>query len=133
MFGMGFWLNHGGDGAREVDVEKMLEIPWERQEWKGDCLCREAPHDMIAAIGSGYQRMFIVPSMRLVIVRQGVDNSRFSDAKFLRLIFSSALGLGEKAKGKRQKEEVSRYGDRTHRRTKNVTALSRTGTSNFEL
>jgi CubicO group peptidase (beta-lactamase class C family) len=92
MFGMGFWLNHGGDGAREVDVEKMLEIPWERQVWRGDCLCREAPHDMIAAIGSGYQRMFIVPSMRLVIVRQGVDNSRFSDATFLRLIFSSALG-----------------------------------------
>jgi CubicO group peptidase (beta-lactamase class C family) len=90
MFGMGFWLNHPGSEAREVDVEKMLEEPWERQDWRRDCLCREAPHDMIAAIGSGYQRMFIVPSMNLVVVRQGVDNSRFSDATFLRLIFSEA-------------------------------------------
>jgi CubicO group peptidase (beta-lactamase class C family) len=90
MFGMGFWLNRPGAGAREVDVEQMLEIPWERQVWRGDCLCREAPSDMIAAIGSGYQRMFIVPSMKLIIVRQGVDNRRFSDATFLRLIFAGA-------------------------------------------
>ena len=45
---------------------------------------------MIAAIGSGYQRMFIVPSMNLVVVRQGADTGRFSDATFLRLIFSEA-------------------------------------------
>jgi len=90
MFGMGFWLNRPGAGAREVDVEQMLEIPWERQVWRGDCLCRAAPYDMIAAIGSGNQRMFIVPSMKLIIVRQGVDNRRFSDSMFLRLIFAGA-------------------------------------------
>jgi CubicO group peptidase (beta-lactamase class C family) len=87
MFGMGFWLNRAEPDSHEVDVEKMLELPWERQNWRGACLCREAPRDMIAAIGSGYQRMFIVPSMNLVIVRQGRDDSRFSDAQFLRLIF----------------------------------------------
>ncbi len=87
MFGMGFWLNRVGSGAREVDVEKMLEVPWERQNWREACLCQEAPRDMIASIGSGYQRMFIVPSMDLLIVRQGKDDSRFSDAHFLRLIF----------------------------------------------
>jgi CubicO group peptidase (beta-lactamase class C family) len=87
MFGMGFWLNRGGFGSREVDVEKMLEVPWERQNWRDACLCRDAPRDMISAIGSGYQRMFIVPSMNLVVVRQGRDDSRFSDAHFLRLIF----------------------------------------------
>jgi len=87
MFGMGFWLNRARPGSREVDVEKMLDVPWERQNWREACLCREAPRDMIAAIGSGYQRMFIVPSMNLVIVRQGRDDSRFSDAHFLRVIF----------------------------------------------
>ena len=87
MFGMGFWLNRSAPDGREVDVEKMLELPWERQNWREACLCREAPRDMIAAIGSGYQRMFIVPSMNLVIVRQGRDDRRFSDAHFLRLIF----------------------------------------------
>jgi CubicO group peptidase (beta-lactamase class C family) len=88
IFGMGFWLNRVRPDSREVDVEKMLEVPWERQNWREACLCREAPRDMIAAIGSGYQRMFIVPSMNLVIVRQGRDDSRFSDAHFLRLIFA---------------------------------------------
>jgi CubicO group peptidase (beta-lactamase class C family) len=89
MFGMGFWLNREARDfdAREVDVEKMLEIPWQRQDWHETCLCKSAPADMIAAIGSGYQRMFIVPSRHLIIVRQGRDVSNFSDATFLRLIF----------------------------------------------
>jgi CubicO group peptidase (beta-lactamase class C family) len=87
MFGMGFWLNRTANDpfAREVDVEKMLEIPWERQDWHHDCLCREAPRDLIAAIGSHYERMFIVPSMNLIIVRQARD-ANFSDSRFLRLI-----------------------------------------------
>ena len=92
MFGMGFWLNRTANDplAREVDVEKMLEIPWQREDWRHDCLCKDAPRDMIAAIGSAYQRMFIIPSMNVIIVRQGRD-ANFSDAKFLRLI----LGKGE--------------------------------------
>jgi len=86
IFGMGFWLNRtAGDGASEVDVEKMLDIPWERQYWHHVCLCRDAPRDLIAAIGSGYQRVFVVPSMDLIIVRQGRDGP-FSDATFLRII-----------------------------------------------
>ena len=87
MFGMGFWLNRVEPESREVDVERMLDVPWERQNWREACLCRDAPRDMIAAIGSGYQRMFIVPSMNLIVVRQGQDDSRFSDSHFLRLIF----------------------------------------------
>jgi hypothetical protein len=63
----------------------MLDIPWERQDWHHDCLCREAPRDMIAAIGSHYERLFIVPSMNLIIVRQGRE-ANFSDSRFLRLI-----------------------------------------------
>jgi CubicO group peptidase (beta-lactamase class C family) len=86
MFGMGFWINRtAGDGAGEVDVEKMLDIPWQRQNWHHVCLCRDAPRDLIAAIGSGYQRLFIIPSMDLIIVRQGRDGP-FSDARFLRII-----------------------------------------------
>jgi CubicO group peptidase (beta-lactamase class C family) len=87
MFGMGFWLNRVAPESHEIDVERMLDVPWERQNWQEGCLCRDAPKDMIAAIGSGYQRMFIVPSMSLIVVRQGRDDSRFSDAHFLRLIF----------------------------------------------
>jgi len=90
MFGMGFWLNRSAPDGREVDVERALELPWERQSWREACLCREAPRDMIAAIGSGYQRMFVVPSMNVIIIRQGRDDSRFSDTHFLRLIFGES-------------------------------------------
>ena len=88
MFGMGFWLNHLAPNAREVDVERMLNLPWKRQDWQATCLSREAPRDMIAAIGSGYQRMFIIPSMNVIVVRQGRDDERFSDAHFLSLLFA---------------------------------------------
>ena len=44
---------------------------------------------MIVGLGSGYQRLFVIPSLSAIIVRQG-QNGKFSDARFLRLI----LGKG---------------------------------------
>ena len=86
-FGMGFWNNRlaADPGAREIDVENMLDLKWQRQDWRKTCLCRAAPADLVAAIGSGYQRLFVIPSMELIVVRQGV-NARFSDGEFLRLL-----------------------------------------------
>lgn len=86
-FGMGIWNNRaaGESGAREVDVEEMLEKKWQQQDWHRACLCRDAPPDLVAAIGSGYQRLFVIPSMDLIIVRQGLD-AKFSDAEFLRIV-----------------------------------------------
>jgi CubicO group peptidase (beta-lactamase class C family) len=91
MFGMGFWLNRYAEDpdAREVDVEKALERPWQRQNWQRTCLSHAAPSDMVAAIGSGYQRMFLVPSENLIVVRQG-RNADFSDAYFRRLLFAGS-------------------------------------------
>jgi hypothetical protein len=86
-FGMGFWNNSmaGNSTAHELDVEDMLAPKWYRQNWRGACLCREAPADLVAAVGSGYQRLFVIPSMQLVVVRQGTFG-RFSDSEFLRLL-----------------------------------------------
>jgi CubicO group peptidase (beta-lactamase class C family) len=86
MFGLGFWMNSAaGDGVSECDIEKMLEKKWQDQDWRNRCVCRSAPKDLVAAVGSGYQRLFIIPSLKLVIVRQGED-AAFSDAEFLRRI-----------------------------------------------
>ncbi len=87
MFGLGFWLNNSASrsGARETDIENLLEKKWQEQDWHQRCICRSAPADLVAAVGSGYQRLFVIPSLGLVIVRQG-DNARFSDAEFLRRI-----------------------------------------------
>jgi CubicO group peptidase (beta-lactamase class C family) len=87
-YGLTFWLNQQAPDGREVDMERMLDLPWQRAEWTNVCICKDAPPDMVVALGSGYQRLFIIPSLKAIIVRQG-SNARFSDAHFLRLI----LGL----------------------------------------
>ena len=46
---------------------------------------RLAPPDMIVALGSNYERLFIIPSMNAIIVRQGWSE-KFSDGYFLRLV-----------------------------------------------
>ena len=85
-FGMALWNNHLAPGGREVDPEDMLELPWRRQEWSGACLCKSAPADLLACIGSGGQRLYVVPSRGLIIVRQG-GFGRFHDAEFLSRLF----------------------------------------------
>ncbi len=84
-FSLGWWNNRAAPGGREFDFEEMLEPKWARQDWHNACLCRDAPRDLVACIGSGYQRLYVVPSLDLVVVRQG-GGGRFSDGKFLRLL-----------------------------------------------
>jgi CubicO group peptidase (beta-lactamase class C family) len=86
-YGLSFWLNRtSGFLSGEADIEKRLDLKWNRASWRGICISKSAPPDMIAAIGSHYQRMFVIPSMNLVIVRESAADSKFSDAEFLRLI-----------------------------------------------
>ncbi len=87
-YGFGFWNNRAAESksAREVDVEDMLDKKWHEQSWRDACLCRDAPADLIACIGSYGQRLYIVPSQKLVIVRLAKD-SKPDDAEMLRLLF----------------------------------------------
>lgn len=90
-FAFGFWNNHSAESkaAREVDAEAMLDKKWQQQSWRNACLSRSAPSDLIACIGSYGQRLYIVPSMKLVIVRLAKD-LKPNDAQMLRLLFSKA-------------------------------------------
>jgi CubicO group peptidase (beta-lactamase class C family) len=85
-FSLGWWNNRSAPGGREFDFEDMLVPKWPRQNWSGAVLCRDAPNDLIACVGSGYQRLYVIPSLNLVVVRQS-SGGRFSDARFLRLLF----------------------------------------------
>jgi CubicO group peptidase (beta-lactamase class C family) len=89
-YGLTFWLNVEASSGREADMERMLDLPWQSAQWTDVCICKDAPADMVVALGSGYQRLFIIPSLSATIVRQG-SNAKFSDAHFLRL----ALGRGD--------------------------------------
>lgn len=84
-FGMGIWNNSQAPGGREIDIENELDKKWWQQNWANACICRDAPRDLFVSLGSGYQRLFLIPSLDMVIVRQGLD-AKFSDGDFLRLI-----------------------------------------------
>jgi hypothetical protein len=84
-YGLTFWLNEQAPNGREADMERMLDLRWENAHWSGVCICKDAPPDMVVALGSHYQRLFVIPSLKLIIVRQG-SGGDFSDARFLRLV-----------------------------------------------
>jgi CubicO group peptidase (beta-lactamase class C family) len=86
-FAFGFWNNHARDQDHEVDVETMLDRKWSSQSWRGACLSKAAPGDLIACIGSYGQRLYAVPSRKLMIVRLG-KKAQFKDAVFLKKIFA---------------------------------------------
>jgi CubicO group peptidase (beta-lactamase class C family) len=84
-YGLTFWLNQQSPNGREADMERLLDLPWQSADWRNVCFCKDAPADMVVALGSHYQRLFIIPSLEAVIVRQG-SGANFSDAHFLRLV-----------------------------------------------
>ena len=90
MYALGFWLNRcaGAPEAREVDVEAALGRDQPAEFWSNGCLSRNAPSDLLAMIGTRGQRVYVVPSRNLVVIRQG-DGRGFSDAEFLRRLFGA--------------------------------------------
>lgn len=90
MYALGFWLNRCAsiDGAREIDVEASLGREQSAEFWSNGCLSRAAPSDLLAMIGTRGQRVYVVPSRNLVVIRQG-DGRGFSDAEFLRRLFGA--------------------------------------------
>ncbi len=84
-FSLGWWNNRVAPSGREFDFEQMLIPKWQNQDWSDACLCRDAPSDLVACIGSEGQRLYVIPSLQLIVVRQANGGS-FSDAHFLRLL-----------------------------------------------
>lgn len=75
-YGITFWLNHDGKDPRGMPTAMRVETN------NGD-----AVKDLYMAAGAGNQRLYIIPSKDLVIVRQG-NFGEYDDREFLgRLIF----------------------------------------------
>lgn len=83
-FAFGWWNNRAAPGGHEIDIERMLDKKTSAQAWSGVCVCRDAPSDLVCCIGSLGQRLYVIPSMQLIIVRQA-NGGAFSDGEFLRL------------------------------------------------
>jgi len=89
MYALGFWLNRQStrSGAREVEVESVLGHPHPADFWRNKCLSLAAPPDLVAMIGTAGQRVYVVPSQDLIVIRLG-GRRGFSDAEFLRRLFA---------------------------------------------
>jgi CubicO group peptidase (beta-lactamase class C family) len=75
-YGLGFWINRPPpDPPLQPITELQLAID-------GDQLYPGGPRDLVAAIGSEKQRLYIIPSLDLVVVRFGRE-AAFSDGDFL--------------------------------------------------
>jgi CubicO group peptidase (beta-lactamase class C family) len=87
-YGITFWLNRSGDsGARLAEkprrrLQELLDIMPETDEISLKGFGNGIPRDMFVAAGAGKQRLYVIPSLRLVVVRQG-RQSRFDDNEFL--------------------------------------------------
>lgn len=90
-YGTNFWLNGYArqPDARVVDVEEWLDEEPMPTDWSRACLSKGAPSDMVAGLGSNFQRLYIVPSMQLVVVHLGKEG-KFSDDEFLKRLFASS-------------------------------------------
>lgn len=88
MYALGFWLNRRAalPGAREIAVEGVIGEARDPSFWRDGCLSRAAPDDLVAMVGTRGQRVYVVPSMDLVVIRQG-NGAGFSDASFLSALF----------------------------------------------
>jgi CubicO group peptidase (beta-lactamase class C family) len=88
MYGLSFWLNAnaGRPGADPLSIEGTLGQSRSPEEWNRSCISSVAPADLVAMVGSGGERCYIVPSRKLVVVRFG-RASDFNDAEFLRRLF----------------------------------------------
>ena len=82
--GLALWLNQpGGQGA--VGVASQRSEPADKAGW----IYRDGCRDLFAALGAGKCRMYVVPSLKMVVVRQADNKAdRFDDNTFLSLLLT---------------------------------------------
>ncbi len=94
-YGLTFWLNRSSNGeaniaqsngnSRRERLMRRFKIQPETNRISKDGFGTDLPKDTYVAAGAGKQRLYVIPSKNLVIVRQG-NRSRFDDKEFLSLL-----------------------------------------------
>jgi CubicO group peptidase (beta-lactamase class C family) len=86
-YGLTFWLNAPTDAANassanaDSETEPLIKNPGGGKT----VISQDAPADLVMAAGAGKQRLYIIPSLDMVITRFG-DGGPFEDSEFLGLL-----------------------------------------------
>ena len=82
--GLALWLNQPG-GQGRVGVAAQKSEPGDKAGW----IYRGGHSDLFAALGAGKCRMYVIPSLKMVVLRQGDSKGdRFDDYTFLSLLLT---------------------------------------------
>ncbi|MGB7325004.1 MAG: hypothetical protein WBD31_09035 [Rubripirellula sp.] len=82
--GLALWLNQPG-GQSEVGVAAQMSELEDKAGW----IYRDGCPDLFAALDAGKWRMYVIPSLKLVALRQGdSDRDRFEDNALLSLLLA---------------------------------------------
>jgi CubicO group peptidase (beta-lactamase class C family) len=80
-YGLTWWLK------RPVTDDPRRPPPVMPEEWADVANCASLPADLTSALGAGGQRLYILPSLKLVAVRLADQPGEgFSDLEFLALL-----------------------------------------------
>ncbi len=81
-YGLALWLN------QPIEAALAERLPGSFQYFHPEgALLPGGPDDMVAALGWRHNRMYVIPSMDLVIVRTGNRQAGYRDFEFLTLLF----------------------------------------------
>ncbi len=85
----GIWNNRGSveTDPLEAVIEDLLGRPPGSVDWKRIAISRNAPSDLMVMLGSRGQRVYMSPSLGLVVTRTG-NSPAFRDAEFLARLFT---------------------------------------------
>lgn len=85
----GIWNNRQSSSpdAVEAVIEDLIGRPPGSVDWRRVAISRNAPDDLMVMLGSRGQRVYISPSLGLVVARTG-DSPSFRDADFLARLFT---------------------------------------------
>lgn len=92
-YGITFWLNRSHTGKARVEdrTSRIRRLTGDEDTGTSAIskygIGKEIPNDLYMAAGAANQRLYIIPSLDMVVVRQG-RISRFDDRKFLGLLLN---------------------------------------------
>lgn len=96
-YGITFWLNRSNSGKAYVseNVGRLQQLLGDRESETTDIskngVGNDVAKDLFMAAGAGKQRLYVIPSLDLVIVRQG-RQSQFDDREFLTRLIDGMPG-----------------------------------------